>query len=605
MAVSHVFSSPVADKTGTVTNWDGATTASALATEQVRPSDWNSAHLQFMTVTGNTVGQSTFSGTNIVIGGGANITLSGVNATQLNIVGGAGGAGGSLNLSAGTTSNNLTAVTFSDSNGVSFGLNGSVVTATVQTNYLTTAMLSNAVTLSNIRVSGGTTSNLLSAITFADGNGVSFGLNAGTMTASHNALTSQSNQNVTAGNGGFAFQTLSFSNVNGISFGTSAGSAITASHNAITTGRASNDGIGLNTAQTNVTWTVNSSGLSLNAAGYAGTGTTFNGANISGSVTLNSVGLQLSLSAATAAPSPVNISAGTTSDNLASVVFSNSNGVSFGLDGSTITASVAPGGGANTISHFINTPLFSASASGAYFQSTSALVPFALPGPLSMNFLRMHASITTNSTSFATTINTSLTAQRFSTFNVVVYKQMTGANSRSLESVGSTSVGFTQLISLTANSTGSQYSVFGTITYPTFANTTTATFSYASSQTRFDLATGSLTAFTGARYLDVPWGTSLDQSNYWLAVGQSTNSSTQGVAGASNLNAGITGLFVARATNLPFNQFGIATSASNGALLGAGQFTIAGGGTTASLALSLVSSEGNNPVLAFQMIRLA
>lgn len=164
--------------------------------------------------------------------------------------------------------------------------------------WLTTAMQSNAATLSNIRVSGGTTSNLLSAITFADGNGISFGLNASTMTASHNALTSQSNQNVTAANGGFAFQTLSFSNVNGISFGTSAGSAITASHNAITTGRASNDAIGLNTAQTNVTWTVNSSGLSINAAGYAGTATTFNGANISASITLNSAGLNLSASVA-------------------------------------------------------------------------------------------------------------------------------------------------------------------------------------------------------------------------------------------------------------------------------------------------------------------
>src|SRR6185369_9529213 len=64
----------------------------------------------------------------------------------------------------------------------------------------------------------------------------------------------------------------------------------------LTTARASNDAIGLNTAKTNVTWTVNSSGLSLDAGGYAGTGTTFAGANISGSITQNSAGINLSLS---------------------------------------------------------------------------------------------------------------------------------------------------------------------------------------------------------------------------------------------------------------------------------------------------------------------
>lgn len=53
-----------------------------------------------------------------------------------------------INVSAGLTSQNLSALTFSNSNGVSFGLNGSVITGTVATNYqsqgayLTTAALS-------------------------------------------------------------------------------------------------------------------------------------------------------------------------------------------------------------------------------------------------------------------------------------------------------------------------------------------------------------------------------------------------------------------------------------------------------------------------------
>lgn len=207
--------------------------------------------------------------------------------------------------------------------------------------WLTTAMASNAATISNIRVSAGTTSNLLSAFTMANGNGVSFGLDAGTITASHNGLTSQSNQNVTAANGGFAFQTLSFSNLNGISFGTSAGSAITASHNALTTARASNDAIGLNTAQTNVTWTVNSSGLSLNAAGYAGTGTSATNA----SITLNSNGLAISVGAG-GGVTPV-ASASNGSFSFTTLGFSNANNVTFGTSaGSIITASVAAPGAA-------------------------------------------------------------------------------------------------------------------------------------------------------------------------------------------------------------------------------------------------------------------
>lgn len=276
-----------------------------------------------------------------------------------------------INISGGTTSNNLSAITFSNSNGVSFGLNGSVMTATVATNYqsagaylttaaqsnqvvnslngstgqislnvgsslsastngssitfglasnittalqsagayLTTAMQSNAVTLSNIRVSGGTTSNLLSAITFSNSNGVSFGLNAGTMTASHNGLT---------------------------------------------TARASNDAVGLNTALTAgpLAWTVNSSGISLNAGGAAGTTSGFGGNLISGSMTHNTAGLNLSLNhpawlttamqSNAATISNINISAGTTSSNLSAFNFVNSNGVSWSLDtASKVYATVA------------------------------------------------------------------------------------------------------------------------------------------------------------------------------------------------------------------------------------------------------------------------
>ena len=76
-ALSHVKSNPVGDFTGTVTvfNSAGATTTVA-ATDLVRPVDWNSAHNFFQTISGNTAGQSTASGTNLVIAGSNGITLS-------------------------------------------------------------------------------------------------------------------------------------------------------------------------------------------------------------------------------------------------------------------------------------------------------------------------------------------------------------------------------------------------------------------------------------------------------------------------------------------------------------------------------------------------
>lgn len=69
MAISHIKSNTIADFTGTVTvfNSQGSTTT-ANATDLVRPNDWNSAHNFFQTISGDTLGSSTASGTNMVLG---------------------------------------------------------------------------------------------------------------------------------------------------------------------------------------------------------------------------------------------------------------------------------------------------------------------------------------------------------------------------------------------------------------------------------------------------------------------------------------------------------------------------------------------------------
>ena len=126
----------------------------------------------------------------------------------------------------------------------------------------------------------------------------------------------------------------------------------------LTTARASNDGIGLNTALTanGVAWTVNSSGLSLNVpaflttaaqSGHSHGNPTLNLTNLSGTTASASNGFTLSLSAA--APGGgggAAISAAGGSQSTGTVIFSNSNGVSFGYNAGTITATVVPGAAA-------------------------------------------------------------------------------------------------------------------------------------------------------------------------------------------------------------------------------------------------------------------
>jgi len=78
VSVSHIKSVTIGDFTGTVTVFNSlGSTATVAASDLVRPSDWNSAHNQFFTITGNTTNASTASGSNVVLSGGPGIVLGG------------------------------------------------------------------------------------------------------------------------------------------------------------------------------------------------------------------------------------------------------------------------------------------------------------------------------------------------------------------------------------------------------------------------------------------------------------------------------------------------------------------------------------------------
>jgi hypothetical protein len=313
MAISHFKSQSGADFTGTVTvfNSAGATTTAA-ATDLIRPSDWNSAHNQLLTITGNTAGQSTASGTNLVFAGGNNVTLSinqGVNVAT-------------VSFSCPNTTQFLTTAMASN-RGSDFvqataAFAGTNASGTIASNGISISV-GNYITTQSGQAFSADASSTFQTLSFQNSNGVSFSNNAGALRVTHdlqftsntsaitsNALNTSVSRvinvvaatNNTGGGTASLSSNVSFSAANGLTFYTSAGGAIVASHNGLTTARASNDAVGLNTALTAgpLALTVNSSGISLNAGSAAGTSSGFAGNSISGSITHNTAGINISLS---------------------------------------------------------------------------------------------------------------------------------------------------------------------------------------------------------------------------------------------------------------------------------------------------------------------
>src|SRR2546430_1278414 len=146
----------------------------------IKPSDWNSSHIFTLNAVGSEVSGA--------FGNGGGVSF-GLSADGKVTAAAPAGAPSPINFSAGTTSSNIGSVVFSNANGISFGLNGSTITGTVKTDYLTTAMQSNAATISNINLSAGTTSQNLSAFVLSNSNNFSFGLNGSTVTGSFSEST--------------------------------------------------------------------------------------------------------------------------------------------------------------------------------------------------------------------------------------------------------------------------------------------------------------------------------------------------------------------------------------------------------------------------------
>lgn len=166
-------------------------TAAGTNTVWIQHPAWISTQsTQFLALTlgGNSAGTSTFHATNnasLFFNGGNNITLSGNGSTIT--ISAANQSNQTLGLYAvGNTTGESSSSTF-DARTISFVGQG-IASVGFSAGSVNISVPSGGGGLTNIRVSAGTTSNLLSAITFSNANGISFGIDASTITASANTV---------------------------------------------------------------------------------------------------------------------------------------------------------------------------------------------------------------------------------------------------------------------------------------------------------------------------------------------------------------------------------------------------------------------------------
>jgi len=199
--------------------------------------------------------------------------------------------------------------------------------------------------------------------------------------------------------------------------------------------------------------------LTANTSRYAGTGTSLNLTNLTGTLAVNTNGVAISLSAAApgAGGGIVAADGGGNSITSGTMLFSNANGVSFGINGQTVTASVAGGGGGGW-------PVaFSASGGSSSFSTLSFSnlgndVTFSNSvGQVAMSHSLQALSNTSNITSNAAPLNAST---RFIQTSQSSLFQLTADNTKSA-GIG-TSLNLTNLTgTLSVNSAGVAISMSG------------------------------------------------------------------------------------------------------------------------------------------------
>jgi hypothetical protein len=425
-----------------------------------------------------------------------------------------GGAGGIASISAGTTNATGPGVSFADSNGLSFGVNGNTITGsyTVPT-----------VTNSSWTVSDNATSGTVGRLAFTNLNGVTLSLSSGTgglhtIVGSHNALTSQSNQAFSAAGGSSTFQTLSFGDTNSVSWTNTNGSVGIASIKlqmfAVS-----------NTTQ-NTSGTANHTALSFGGAGIASVGVT------GGSVVVSvPAGGGAGDGGVFAGVSSLGNTAGSTG------TVSTGNFVLVGSSGITLSQSTGAAGSAATVT--ILGPGNNATFS-TFWSPDNMLTTVGAPinATYSVVYCPFHEYVTATRVDIAASIN----------------------------------------VATTTNTSSAAYLYSGTLVILTRTASTLSSLSSTTMANTITWASNSTGSVTGGKFLSFALNMNASPGNYFMAVQLSTRAT--GHAGAATTSLGNT-----------FTMFGVGS-----AVLGAVSFAEPGSSTNSTnnwFIQGLNSSTGN------------
>lgn len=274
--------------------------------------------------------------------------------------------------------------------------------------------------------------------------------------------------------------------------------------------------------------------------------------------------------------------------------------ISFIMEGSSGASGVAPT--VATVKYFQNIPWFNNTTTLSVAESTSAVAPFYLPANASFDYIRVMATAAGASTALATTANVNLSAQFASSWYAVIYSR---DSANSLQSVASASALFRTTHSLSANANGSQWTLRRSYEFPVTGGASTLTFAAASvSSASYSLASASITAFTGVKFIDIPLASSLSEGNYWIAVGRASGSSTNATnaTGLTRLYATASLHGIVQLASTP-SVMGSATDPTVNRMLGQGIYTTNTLGGISAIALSKISASTGNNMLSFQLIK--
>jgi hypothetical protein len=235
-------------------------------------------------------------------------------------------------------------------------------------------------------------------------------------------------------------------------------------------------------------------------------------------------------------------------------------------------------------------------------QSTSYAFPIIADDYLTFNEILFPISVSFASTTFGgTSANSTISCALYETHKYVLYSRGSLGSSQSLQYISSTQIEQSMSIRVGMNSTGSQYTVThgATMRNSAGAETNWAT-NYAVSSATINISTTHLTSLTGLKIRAVAFQGSLAPDNYWMVLGVSSTTSTNGIAALSQGRSQHSHIAQSHINN----AFGFEGSVNNATIQfrsGIGSFTTAGGGTTNSLGFSNISSQASHiiPYMTF------